>query len=122
MPREARAVIGIPGYEPKVEMRRALLHCTESGYELCGLAIGELAWRSARAMVDDGEADVIVTVTQSGHAWEPGVEVAGAGRTVIRTAGRAQRLRQIAALVDSGLSVEEIVRRMRAGSGDSGQL
>lgn len=114
----ARAVIGIPGFEQAAEIRRTLLHCTEAGYAVCAVAIGERAWPSARAMVDGGEADLIVTVMTSAHAWEPQVEVAGAGRTVIRTPDRAGRLRQIAALVDSGLSLEEIVRRIRGGSRD----
>lgn len=108
-----RAVICVPGHDLKLELRRALLHCAEKNYEIAAACIGERAWPGARSMLDLGEADRIVTTSRSAHTSEPGVEIAGAGRLTIRTPARATRLRQIADLLDSGLSVSEIVRILR---------
>jgi hypothetical protein len=94
-------------------MRRTLLHCDQRDDDVRFLAIGERAWPSVDALYRMGEVDVIVTTSRSGHTTEPGTEVAGAGRTAIRTPARAQRLRQIADLVDTGLSTEEIIRILR---------
>lgn len=107
-----QAVIFIPGYDLKLEMRRVLLHCDQRMYEVYALAIGERAWPGAESLYEMGRVGVIVTTGQSGHTREPGTEVAGAGRTAIRTPARAQRLRQIADLVESGLSTEEIIRML----------
>jgi voltage-gated potassium channel Kch len=104
------AVIFIPGYDLRLEMRRTLLHCDQRMYEVEALAIGERGWSGARALHETGQVEVIVTTSNSGHTMGPFVEVAGAGRTAIRTPARAARLRQIADLVDSGLSTEEIIR------------
>lgn len=104
------AVIFIPGHDLKLEMRRTLLYCDQRMYEVYALAVGERAWPGARTLYELGHVQVIVTTCQSGHTTEPGTEVAGAGRTAIRTPARAARLRQIADLVDSGLSAEEIIR------------
>lgn len=108
-----RAVIFIPGYDLHVEQRRVLLHCSQRGYEVVGLAQGEKAWAGARQMLQCREADVIVTVSRSGHTTEPGVEVAGSGRTVVRTSAAGAKLRRIAALVESSLSMDEIIRILR---------
>jgi len=114
--RGRRAVIFIPGHDLHLEQRRVLLHCDQRGYEVVALAQGERSWAGARTMLRLGEADVIVTVSRSGHTTEPGVEVAGAGRTTVRTPHDAERLRAIATLVESGLAVEEIVRILRASA------
>lgn len=108
-----RAVLYLPGYDLHTEQRRILMHCDQRGYEVVAVARGERGWPGAAMMHRLGEADVIVTVSRSGHTTEPGVEVAGAGRTTVRTPHDADRLRAIATLVDSGLAVEEIVRILR---------
>lgn len=108
-----RVVVHVPGHDLKLEMRRALLHCTEKNYDIAAVCIGERAWPGARSMLELGEAERIVTTSRSAHTSEPGVEIAGAGRLTIRTPARATRLRQIADLLDSGLSVSEIVRILR---------
>ena len=106
-------VIFIPGHDLKLEMRRTLLHCDQRLYAVLALAVGERAWPGARSMYEMGQVGMIVTTSRSGHTTEAGTEVAGAGRTAIRTPSRAHRLRQIANLVDSGLSNDEIVRILR---------
>lgn len=111
---QQRAVIYLPSYDLHTEQRRTLMHCEQRGYEVVAVATGERSWSSAAMMHRLGRADVIVTVSRSGHTTEPGVEVAGAGRTTVRTPHDADRLRAIATLVDSGLAVEEIVRILRA--------
>lgn len=108
-----RVVIYVPGHDLKLELRRTLLHSTEKGYEIVAACVGEHAWTGARSMYNLGEVDRIVTTGRTSHSSEPGVEIAGAGRTTIRTPARAIRLRQIADLVDSGLSTAEIVRILR---------
>jgi hypothetical protein len=94
---------------------RTLLHCDQKCYLIAGIGEGKTARLSVLAMLARGEVDIVVTTHGSSLASEPGVEVAGAGRTAVRTLARAHRLRQIAALVDSGLSDEAILRRLRAG-------
>lgn len=109
-----RAVIYIPGHDLHTEQRRTLLYCDQRGYDVVALAQGERAWPGAAMMIRLRRAEVIVTTTRSGHTTDPGVEVAGAGRTPVRTPHDAERLRAIATLVESGLSVEEIVRILRS--------
>lgn len=108
-----RVVVSVPGHDLKLEMRRVLLHCSEKNYEIVAVCVGERAWPGARQLFDLGEVDRIVMTGRSAHSSEPGVEIAGAGRLTIRTPARATRLRQIADLLDSGLSVSEIVRILR---------
>lgn len=108
-----RVAIYIPGHDRALEERRVLLHCDQRGYEAIGIGIGERAWPGVAAMLRNGEVQRIVTVANGGHTTGPGVEVAGAGRTTIRTPARAKRLREIADLIDSPLSIEEIVRILR---------
>ena len=94
----------------KVLLRRLLLHAGEKGYQLVALVLGPKAWASAETMIATGEAEVVVTTSNAQFASRPFVEVAGAGRTVLRTPARTARLRRIADLLDSGLAVEEVVR------------
>jgi len=97
----------------KVLLRRLLLHAGEKGYQLVALVLGPKAWASAETMIATGEAEVVVTTSNAQFASRPFVEVAGAGRTVLRTPARATRLRRIADLVDSGLSDDVILRILR---------
>lgn len=110
---DLRVVVFVPGHDLKLELRRAILHCDQCGHEIAAVCVGERSWPSAKSMLDLGEVCRIVTAGRSPHASERGVEVAGAGRTTIRTPARATRLRQIADLVDSGLSIAEVVRILR---------
>lgn len=110
------AAVGYLDHLDKVLLRRLLLHAGEKGYEIVALVLGPKAWPSAERMVATGEATVVVTTSRTGHTTEPYVEVCGAGRTVLRTPQRVQRLRQIADLLDSGLAVEEVVRLLRDGA------
>jgi hypothetical protein len=108
-----KAVGFLPGHDFKLELRRVLLHSTESGHEIVALCVGERAWPGAEQMVESGDADVVVTTGRSGHTTAPYVEIAGSGRLTLRTYARATRLRQIADLVDSGLSDEMVLRILR---------
>jgi hypothetical protein len=107
------AAIFIPGHDLRLEMSRTLLHCDQRGYRVLALGVGERSWPSIVAMYQSGQCQKIVTTTRAGHSTEPGVELAGGGRVTVRTPARAQRVRQISDLIDSGLSTEEIVRILR---------
>lgn len=109
------AIVFLPGgTDLKQQMRKTLLHSCERTYDIIALALGERGWPGARQMLDAGEVDVIVTSGHNAHSSESGVEVAGSGRLTLRTPARARRLRQIADLVDSGLSDEMILRILRS--------
>lgn len=114
----ARVVAFTPGVDRGLEWRRVLLYASEQGYEIVALAVGERAWAGAVAMVAVGEADRVITTARSGHTTGPvPVEVAGSGRTVLRQQSRTRLLREIAELVDSPLSIEEVVRVLRDREG-----
>ena len=107
------AAVGYLDRMDKTLLRRLLLHASEKGYELVALVLGPKSWAGAEQMIATGAAEVVVTTSRSDHTAEPYVEIAGAGRTVLRTPQRVQQLRRIADLLDSGLAVDEVVRILR---------
>ena len=116
----AVAVLWLPGRELLVEMARVLRHVDANLYEVAAVGLGEKSWRSLCAMVESGEADIIVTPNRSDHGGEPAVEVAGEGRPDAekekQSPSRDDQARRLLAMIDAGESIETIVRTMRRPS------